>query len=70
MSKFLLICVFKDIYYFISQIIIHSLFLAGFIRPVVLFGALADVARDKLLKDYPDKYASPRKSFTYFSFYV
>lgn len=36
-------------------------FLAGFIRPVVLFGALADVARDKLLKDYPDKYASPRK---------
>ncbi|KFM71564.1 Tight junction protein ZO-1, partial [Stegodyphus mimosarum] len=32
----------------------------GFIRPVVLFGALADVARDKLLKDYPDKYASPQ----------
>ncbi|GIY02776.1 tight junction protein ZO-1 [Caerostris extrusa] len=31
----------------------------GFIRPVVLFGSLADVARDKLLKDYPDKYASP-----------
>lgn len=48
----------------------HLLFLAGFIRPVVLFGALADVARDKLLKDYPDKYASPRKSFTRFSFCV
>ncbi|KAG8191357.1 hypothetical protein JTE90_006102 [Oedothorax gibbosus] len=32
----------------------------GFIRPIVLFGALADVARDKLLKDYPDKYASPQ----------
>ncbi|GFY76260.1 tight junction protein ZO-1 [Trichonephila inaurata madagascariensis] len=32
----------------------------GFIRPVVLFGSLADVARDKLLKDYPDKYASPQ----------
>ncbi|XP_053214787.1 tight junction protein ZO-1-like isoform X2 [Panonychus citri] len=31
----------------------------GFIRPVVMFGALADIARDKLLKDYPDKYASP-----------
>nr|XP_042910009.1 tight junction protein ZO-1 isoform X1 [Parasteatoda tepidariorum] len=32
----------------------------SFIRPVVLFGSLADVARDKLLKDYPDKYASPQ----------
>ncbi|KAG0432375.1 hypothetical protein HPB47_020893, partial [Ixodes persulcatus] len=31
----------------------------GFIRPVVLFGPMADVARDKLLRDYPDKYASP-----------
>ncbi len=32
----------------------------GFIRPVVLFGPLADVAREKLLKDYPDKYGSPQ----------
>ncbi|XP_067132749.1 tight junction protein ZO-1-like [Centruroides vittatus] len=32
----------------------------GFTRPVVLFGPLADVARDKLLKDYPDQYASPQ----------
>ncbi|CAN7940261.1 unnamed protein product [Ixodes hexagonus] len=32
----------------------------GFIRPVVLFGPMADVARDKLLRDYPDKYASPQ----------
>ncbi|KAI1292645.1 Tight junction protein ZO-1 [Halotydeus destructor] len=32
----------------------------GFIRPVVIFGALADVARDKLMKDYPDKYSTPQ----------
>nr|QRF78316.1 ZO1 [Euperipatoides kanangrensis] len=32
----------------------------GFIRPVVLFGPLADVAKDKLLKDLPDKFASPQ----------
>ena len=32
----------------------------GFVRPVVLFGPLADVAREKLLKDYPDKYGSPQ----------
>ncbi|RWS16821.1 tight junction protein ZO-1-like protein [Dinothrombium tinctorium] len=32
----------------------------GFIRPVVLFGPLGDIAREKLLKDYPDKYASPQ----------
>ncbi|XP_054162043.1 tight junction protein ZO-1-like isoform X2 [Oppia nitens] len=32
----------------------------GFIRPVVLFGPLADVAREKLMKDYPDKYAFPQ----------
>lgn len=31
----------------------------GYIRPVVLFGPLADIARDKLLKDYPEKYESP-----------
>ncbi|CAG2165528.1 unnamed protein product, partial [Oppiella nova] len=32
----------------------------GFIRPVVLFGPLADVAREKLMKDYPDKYGFPQ----------
>ncbi|XP_033725434.1 tight junction protein ZO-1-like isoform X3 [Pecten maximus] len=32
----------------------------GFHRPVVIFGALADVARDKLLKEYPDKFESPQ----------
>lgn len=34
----------------------------GFIRPVVLFGPVADLARDKLLKDFPDKFTSPRKN--------
>lgn len=33
----------------------------GFVRPIVLFGPLADIAREKLLKENPDKFASPRK---------
>ncbi|XP_037082457.1 tight junction protein ZO-1-like [Pollicipes pollicipes] len=33
---------------------------AGFVRPVVLFGALADVAREQLLSDLPDRLASPQ----------
>jgi tight junction protein 1 len=33
----------------------------GFIRPVILFGPVADLAREKLLKDFPDKFTSPRK---------
>lgn len=33
----------------------------GFVRPVVLFGPVSDIARDKLLKDFPDKFSSPRK---------
>ncbi|XP_069976903.1 tight junction protein ZO-3 isoform X17 [Penaeus vannamei] len=32
----------------------------GFVRPIVLFGPLADIARDKLLKENPEKYASPQ----------
>jgi len=31
----------------------------GFCRPVVIFGPLADVAREKLLRDYPEKYSYP-----------
>ncbi|CAB0005544.1 unnamed protein product, partial [Nesidiocoris tenuis] len=31
----------------------------GFMRPVVLFGAVADLAQEKLLKDFPDKFSSP-----------
>ena len=38
----------------------------GFIRPVVFFGPIADIAREKLVKDFPDKFSSPRKySFFY-----
>lgn len=32
----------------------------GFIRPLVIFGPLADIAREKLMKEYPDKYAIPQ----------
>ena len=38
----------------------------GFIRPVVLFGPVADIARDKILKDFPDKFTSPRRFFFFF----
>lgn len=31
----------------------------GFVRPVVIFGPVADLARDKLAKDFPDKFTSP-----------
>lgn len=33
----------------------------GFVRPIVLFGPLSDLAREKLLKENPDKFSSPRK---------
>ena len=38
----------------------------GFPRPVVIFGPVADLARERLLRDYPGKFASPRK---YICFY-
>ncbi|XP_037923012.1 tight junction protein ZO-2 isoform X4 [Hermetia illucens] len=31
----------------------------GFVRPVVIFGPVADLAREKLAKDFPDKFTSP-----------
>lgn len=31
----------------------------GFVRPVVLFGPMADVARERLMKDFPDKFTMP-----------
>ena len=33
----------------------------GFPRPVVIFGPVADIARERLLRDFPTKFASPRK---------
>ncbi|KFM74781.1 Tight junction protein ZO-1, partial [Stegodyphus mimosarum] len=32
----------------------------GFIRPVVIFGPLTDIVKERLLKDYPECYASPQ----------
>ena len=32
----------------------------GFSRPVVIFGPVADMARDRLLKDFPGKFSSPQ----------
>lgn len=31
----------------------------GFVRPVILFGPVADVARERLIKDFPDKFTAP-----------
>ncbi|XP_023324267.1 tight junction protein ZO-2 [Eurytemora carolleeae] len=33
----------------------------GFPRPVVIFGAVADIARERLLRDFPLKFASPQQ---------
>ena len=33
----------------------------GYVRPVVLFGAVADIAKDRLLQDLPEKFDSPRE---------
>ena len=32
----------------------------GFPRPIVIFGPVADLVRDRLLKDFPGKFASPQ----------
>lgn len=34
----------------------------GFVRPVVLFGPVADLARERLVKDFPDKFTTPTQS--------
>jgi len=39
----------------------NSFFTAGFKRPVVIFGPLADIARQRLAGDYPDLYEIARK---------
>lgn len=31
----------------------------GFVRPVVLFGPVSDISREKLIKDFPDKFTAP-----------
>lgn len=38
-----------------QSVSIHSFFFAaGFLRPVVIFGPIADVAREKLSREEPD----------------
>ena len=37
--------------------------LVTIIRPVVLLGSLADIARDRLLNEYPDQFELPREWF-------
>lgn len=34
----------------------------GFVRPVVLFGPVSDIARERLIKDFPDKFSAPLQS--------
>lgn len=36
----------------------------GFVRPVCLFGPIADVARERLMKDIPDKFTAPYQDDT------
>uniref|UniRef100_A0A1B0CKN4 Putative tight junction n=1 Tax=Lutzomyia longipalpis TaxID=7200 RepID=A0A1B0CKN4_LUTLO len=31
----------------------------GFVRPVCLFGPVADIARERMIKDFPDKFTAP-----------
>ena len=49
---------FKDMFFSCIFIV----FSAGFVRPVVLLGPIADITRDKLLQDMPDIFAIPSKS--------
>jgi len=44
----------------IWSLLLMLLFSAAFIRPVVIFGPLSDVARDKLVSELPDRFAFPR----------
>ena len=34
----------------------------GYCRPVVIFGPVADLARQRMLKDYPNKFESPQQN--------
>ena len=58
-----LICLHLEILF--RKLII--LLIAGFVRPVVLLGPIADITRDKLLQDMPDTFAIPsKKILSYF----
>lgn len=42
----------------------------GFVRPVIVLGAVADIARERLLTESPDKFCSPSKSFLSFVTFI
>ena len=44
---------------------LNSFVVAGFVRPVVLLGPIADITRDKLLQDMPDTFAIPSKTILF-----
>ena len=44
---------------------LDSFVVAGFVRPVVLLGPIADITRDKLLQDMPDTFAIPSKTILF-----
>ncbi|CAF4068271.1 unnamed protein product [Rotaria sp. Silwood2] len=44
----------------IIEIYFDCFIIVTMVRPVVLFGPLADIARDRLLKEYPDLFELPR----------
>ena len=44
-----------------------SFFVAGFVRPVVLLGPIADITRDKLLQEMPETFAIPSECFSLLS---
>ena len=51
----------KFLFFLLKLRFILIVILVTIVRPVVLFGPLADIARDRLLKEYPDRYELPRK---------
>lgn len=42
----------------------------GFVRPVIVLGAVADIARERLLNETPDKFASPSKCLRSLNFII
>lgn len=62
-SHFMFTVLLFSVYCFLYLCFIISFHTAGFVRPVVIFGAIADIARERLLAEYPDKFYFPRECF-------
>lgn len=41
---------------------IHVLIVAGFMRPVVIYGGVSDIAQDRLIREVSDLFAAPPSS--------